>query len=86
MDYNFRINFFVLHINTFFETTRIRKCNLDRLYVIRDIDLSSIDWCNFIVECLIKTKNVDNLTKESSFFYGPTTYLSNISYGTLTSF
>ncbi|CAH1452296.1 unnamed protein product [Lactuca virosa] len=52
------------------------KCNMNPLYVIRrDTDLSSIYWCNFIVDCLIRTKKVYNPDKESSFFYGPATYL-----------
>ncbi|CAH1447243.1 unnamed protein product [Lactuca virosa] len=52
------------------------KCNLNPLYLIRrDTDLSSIDWCDFIVDCLVRTEKVYNPEKESSFFYGPATYL-----------
>ncbi|CAI9269158.1 unnamed protein product [Lactuca saligna] len=52
------------------------KCNLNPLYLIkRDTDLSSIDWCNLIVDCLVRTKKVYNLEKKSSFFYGPAAYL-----------
>ncbi|CAI9282756.1 unnamed protein product [Lactuca saligna] len=52
------------------------KCNLNPLYLIgRDIDLSSINLCDFIVDCLVRTKKVYNPEKESSFFYGPTAYL-----------
>ncbi|CAI9282508.1 unnamed protein product [Lactuca saligna] len=75
-DDNFRINFLVLFINTFYESTSMGKCNLNQLYLIRrDTDLSSIDWCNFIVNCLVMTKKVYNPEKKPSFFYGPTTYL-----------
>ncbi|CAH1421235.1 unnamed protein product [Lactuca virosa] len=52
------------------------KCNLNPLYLIRrDTDLSSIDWCDYIVDCLVRTKKVYNPEKESSFFYGPAAYL-----------
>ena len=75
-DDNFRINFLVLFINTFCESTSMGKCNLNPLYLIRrDTDLSSIDWCDYIVDCLVRTKKVYNPEKESSFFYGPAAYL-----------
>ncbi|CAI9277666.1 unnamed protein product [Lactuca saligna] len=75
-DDNFRINFLVLFINIFYESTSMGKCNLNPLYLIRrNIDLSSIDWCDFIVDCLVRMKQVYNPEKESSFFYrSPTPY------------
>ncbi|CAH1444698.1 unnamed protein product [Lactuca virosa] len=58
------------------------KCNLNPLYLIRrDTDLSSIDWCDYIVDCLVRTKKVYNPEKESSFFYGPATYLMGGGFG-----
>ncbi|CAH1427488.1 unnamed protein product [Lactuca virosa] len=52
------------------------KCNLNPLYLIRrDTDLSSIDRCDFIVDCLVRTKKVYNPEKETSFFYGLAAYL-----------
>ncbi|CAI9261377.1 unnamed protein product [Lactuca saligna] len=76
VDDNFIINFLVLFINTFCESTSICKCYLNPLYLIRIYDdLSSIDWCDYIVDCFVSTKKVYNPEKESSFFYGPTTYL-----------
>nr|KAJ0214366.1 hypothetical protein LSAT_V11C400171430 [Lactuca sativa] len=75
-DDNFRINFLVLFINTFCESTSMGKCNLNPVYLIRrDTNLSSIDWCDYIVDCLVRTKKVYNPEKESSFFYGPAAYL-----------
>nr|KAJ0196196.1 hypothetical protein LSAT_V11C700343200 [Lactuca sativa] len=75
-DDNFRINFLVLFINTLCESTSMGKCNLNPLYLIRrDTYLSSIDWCDYIVDYLVRTKKVYNPEKESSFFYGPATYL-----------
>nr|KAJ0188280.1 hypothetical protein LSAT_V11C900488800 [Lactuca sativa] len=72
-DDNIRINFLVLFINTFCESTSMGKCNLNPLYVIRrDTNLSSIDWSDYIVDCLVKTNKAE---KESSFFYGPAAYL-----------
>ncbi|CAH1412652.1 unnamed protein product [Lactuca virosa] len=75
-DDNFKIIFLDLFINTFCESTSMGKCNLNPLYLIRrDTDLSSIDWCDYIVDCLVRTKKVYNPVKESSFFYGPAAYL-----------
>ncbi|CAH1417711.1 unnamed protein product [Lactuca virosa] len=52
-DDNFRIIFLVIFINTFCESTSMGKCNLNPLYLIRrDTDLSSIDWYDYIVDCL----------------------------------
>nr|KAJ0204594.1 hypothetical protein LSAT_V11C500263610 [Lactuca sativa] len=70
-DDNFRINFLVLFINTLCESTSMGKCNLNPL----DTDLSNINWYDYIVDCLVRTKKVNNPEKESSLFYGPTTYL-----------
>ncbi|CAI9262349.1 unnamed protein product [Lactuca saligna] len=50
-------------------------------YSRRDIDLSSIDSCDFIVDCLVRTKKVYNPEKESSFVYGPAAYLMEESGG-----
>nr|KAJ0189683.1 hypothetical protein LSAT_V11C800442460 [Lactuca sativa] len=72
-DYNFRIEFLVLFINTLCESTSMGKCNMNPLNVIRrSTNFSFIDWCNFIVDL---TKKVYNPEKESSFFYGPKTYI-----------
>ncbi|CAH1440368.1 unnamed protein product [Lactuca virosa] len=58
-DDNFRISFLVLFINTFCESSSVKKCNLSPLFLIRrDTDLSSIDWCNLIVDFLVMTKKV----------------------------
>ncbi|CAI9259834.1 unnamed protein product [Lactuca saligna] len=60
----------------------MEKCNLNSLYLIRrDTDLSSIDWCDFIVDWLIRMKKVCNPEKESSFFYGPAAYIMEESGG-----
>ncbi|CAH1414375.1 unnamed protein product [Lactuca virosa] len=49
---------------------------LNPLYLIRrDTNLSSIDWCDYIVDCLVRTKKVYNPEKKSFFFYGPAAYL-----------
>ncbi|KAL4562268.1 hypothetical protein LXL04_034467 [Taraxacum kok-saghyz] len=67
-DLNFRINFLVMFINTFCESTSMDKCNLNALHHIKkDTDISSINWCEYVVECLVKTKRAYNPDKESSF-------------------
>ena len=75
-DYNFRINFLVLFINTFCESTSMGKCNLGPLnHIKRDTDISKIDWCNYIVNCVIRTKKAYNPANTNSYFYGPVAYL-----------
>ncbi|CAH1413383.1 unnamed protein product [Lactuca virosa] len=75
-DDNFRINFLVLFINTFCESTSMGKYNLNPSYLIRrDTDLSSIDWCDYIVDCLllyVDTFKFDHLQvtrKRPTIFY-----------------
>ncbi|KAL4557187.1 hypothetical protein LXL04_035359 [Taraxacum kok-saghyz] len=76
-DFNFRINFLVLFINTFCESTSMGKCNLNALYHInKETDISSINWCQYVVDCLKRTKRAYKPDKESSFFYGPAAYLA----------
>lgn len=76
-DLNFRINFLVMFINTFCESTSMGKCNLNALqHIKKDTDISSIDWCQYVVDCLIKTKKAYKPEKESSFFFGPAAYLA----------
>jgi len=76
-DLNFRINFLVLFINTFCESTSMGKCNLNAIqHIKKDTDISSIDWCQYVVDCLIKTKKAYKPEKESSFFFGPAAYLA----------
>ncbi|KAL4579723.1 hypothetical protein LXL04_015886 [Taraxacum kok-saghyz] len=65
-DFNFRINFLVIFINTFCESTSMGKCNLNALYHIKkDTDISSINWCQYIVDCLVRTKGAYKPDKES---------------------
>ncbi|CAI9278032.1 unnamed protein product [Lactuca saligna] len=73
---NFRINFLVLFINTLCESISMGKCNLNPLYLIRrDIYLSSIDRCDYIVDYLllyVETFKFDHLQvtrKRPTIFY-----------------
>ncbi|KAL4573844.1 hypothetical protein LXL04_020664 [Taraxacum kok-saghyz] len=76
-DLNFRINFLVMFINMFCESISMGKCNLNALqHIKKDTDISSINWCEYVVDCLIKTKKAYNPEKESSFFFGPAAYLA----------
>ncbi|KAL4561838.1 hypothetical protein LXL04_034019 [Taraxacum kok-saghyz] len=76
-DLNFRINFLVMFINMFCESMSMGKCNLNALqHIKKDTDISSIDWCQYVVDCLIKTKKAYIPEKESSFFFGPASYLA----------
>lgn len=75
-DFNFILNFIVLFINTFCESTAMGRCNVSPLHRIqKDTDVSEIDWCNYIVDCLIRTKIAYTPFKDTCYFFGPTAYL-----------
>nr|KAJ0204610.1 hypothetical protein LSAT_V11C500274460 [Lactuca sativa] len=46
-DFNFKLNFLVLFVNTFCKSTSVGRCNLFPLsYISRKTDISNIDWCS----------------------------------------
>ncbi|KAL4579419.1 hypothetical protein LXL04_015565 [Taraxacum kok-saghyz] len=52
-------------------------CNSDALsHIKKDTNISSINWCEYVVECLVKTKRAYNPDKESSFFFSHAAYLA----------
>ncbi|KAL4589589.1 hypothetical protein LXL04_002497 [Taraxacum kok-saghyz] len=53
------------------------SANLNALYHIKkETDISSINWCQYVVDCLKRTKRAYKPDKESSFFYGLAAYLA----------
>ncbi|CAI9260749.1 unnamed protein product [Lactuca saligna] len=53
-DFNFKLNFLVLFVNTFCESTSMGRCNLFPLsYISRKTDISNIDWCSYVLDCLL---------------------------------
>nr|KAJ0216445.1 hypothetical protein LSAT_V11C300134480 [Lactuca sativa] len=75
-DFNFKFNFLVLFVNTFCESTSLGRCNLFPLsYISRRTDISNIDWCNYVLDCLVRTKNSYIPYSYTSFFVGPSAFL-----------
>nr|KAJ0184592.1 hypothetical protein LSAT_V11C900464320 [Lactuca sativa] len=78
-DFNFKLNFLVLFVNTFCESTSMGRCNLFPLsYISRKIDISNIDWCNYVLDCLVRTKNSYIPYSDNSFFVGPSAFLRRL--------
>ncbi|CAI9280912.1 unnamed protein product [Lactuca saligna] len=75
-DFNFKLNFLVLFVNTFCESTSMGRCNLFPLsYISRKTDISNIDWCSYVLDCLVRTKNSYIPYSNNSFFVGPSAFL-----------
>ncbi|CAI9300606.1 unnamed protein product [Lactuca saligna] len=75
-DFNFKLNFLVLFVNTFCESTSMGRCNLFPLsYISRKTGISNIDWCSYVLDCLVRTKNSYIPYSDNSFFVGPSAFL-----------
>ncbi|KVI05038.1 hypothetical protein Ccrd_016632 [Cynara cardunculus var. scolymus] len=76
-DFNFRINFITLFVNTMADCNRMGCCNLGFLsHIHDDAILDKIDWCKFIFDC-VKTSKVGWKRDSSlSFYAGPLTFLT----------
>nr|KAJ0214177.1 hypothetical protein LSAT_V11C400224810 [Lactuca sativa] len=75
-EFNFKLNILVLFVNTFCESTSMGRCNLFPLsYISRRTDINNIDWCNYVFDCLVRTKNSYIPYSDISFFVGPSAFL-----------
>ncbi|CAI9281813.1 unnamed protein product [Lactuca saligna] len=75
-DFNFKLNFLILFVNTFCESISMGRCSLFPLsYISRKTDISNIDWCSYVLDCLVRTKNSYIPYSDTSFFVGPSTFL-----------
>lgn len=76
-DWDFKMNFLVLMANIFGESMANGNCNLHvLLHIGRGIDISQIDWCGYIIECLSSTKKSWNRDNPQSKYCGPLTFLT----------
>ncbi|CAI9298159.1 unnamed protein product [Lactuca saligna] len=74
--FSFKLNFLVLFVNTFCESTSMGRCNLFPLsYISRKTDISNIDWCNYVLDCVVRTKNSYITYSNNNFFVGPSAFL-----------
>ena len=53
----FKVNFLVLFFSTIGELNKSNTLNLKFLHLLNnEADIMKLDWCTYIIECLIKTK------------------------------
>ncbi|CAH1427166.1 unnamed protein product [Lactuca virosa] len=44
-------------------------------YISRKTYISNIDWCNYVLDCLVRTKNSYIPYLDTSYFFGPSAFL-----------
>nr|KAJ0209832.1 hypothetical protein LSAT_V11C400163580 [Lactuca sativa] len=68
----FKVNIFVLLCNTLGQSMSMGTCDLSMLSkVTKDLDLSDIDWCGYVFDCLKETKSAWNPNSKKGFYVGP---------------
>ncbi|CAI9260113.1 unnamed protein product [Lactuca saligna] len=71
-DLLFKVNIFVLLCNTLGQSMSLGTCDLSMLSkVTKDLDLSDIDWCGYVFDCLKETKSAWNPNSKKGFYVGP---------------
>ncbi|CAH1422664.1 unnamed protein product [Lactuca virosa] len=71
-DLLFKVNIFVLLCNTLGQSMSMGTCDLSMLSkVTKDLDLSDIDWCGYVFDCLKETKSAWNPNSKKGFYVGP---------------
>ncbi|CAH1442060.1 unnamed protein product [Lactuca virosa] len=75
-DMNFKMNFIALLINSLIESSSSGKANTNPLnYIISKTKIENIDWCSYLIDCLVKNKQSFNPSNPTSNFNGPSAYL-----------
>jgi len=75
-DMNFKMNFLTLFVNTFCESTPMGRCITTPLdHISTNTDIANIDWCSYLLDCLVRTKQSYVPYKDNNYFVGPTAYL-----------
>ncbi|CAH1448960.1 unnamed protein product [Lactuca virosa] len=75
-DMNFKMNFIALLINSLIESTSSGKANTHPLnYITKKKKINKIDWCSYLIECLVKTKQSFDPSSATNNFNGPSAYL-----------
>ncbi|GKE71207.1 hypothetical protein Tco_1529279, partial [Tanacetum coccineum] len=76
-DFMFRMNFITLigsTMGTLYNGGRVSTKLLKR--ITEDVDISDIDWCGYILDCLqTSKKNWKDVKTRNNFYYGPLTFL-----------
>nr|KAJ0223109.1 hypothetical protein LSAT_V11C200084180 [Lactuca sativa] len=75
-DMNFQMNFIALLINSLIESSSCGKANTYPLnYVMKNTNIRNIDWCSYLLNCLVKTKRSVDSSNPTSNFVGPSAFL-----------
>ena len=75
-DMNFPVNFIALLINSLIESSSCGKANTYPLnYVMKNTNIRNIDWCSYLLNCLVKTKRSVDSSNPTSNFVGPSAFL-----------
>ncbi|KAD5317678.1 hypothetical protein E3N88_17624 [Mikania micrantha] len=73
---NFKLDFLMLFLSTIVECHAHGKCKLDVLnYLADDTDISNVNWCSYIIDCIEKCKS-GWLPNTKSPFKGPVALLT----------
>nr|KAJ0215847.1 hypothetical protein LSAT_V11C300102820 [Lactuca sativa] len=66
---NFQMNFISLLINSLIESSSAKKANIYPInYITKITNISNIDWCSYLFDCLVKTKQSFYLDHVIIFF------------------
>ena len=73
----FKLNFLTLFINTFCETELMgsRKTDFFEKLVFAKDQIEKINWCKYLVECLVRTKGKWKANDKTCNYVGPETLL-----------
>ncbi|CAI9297817.1 unnamed protein product [Lactuca saligna] len=72
----FKVNIFFLLCNTLGQSMSMGTCDLSMLSkVTKDLDLSDIDWCGYVFDCLKDTNSAWNPNNKKRFYIGPIIFL-----------
>ncbi|CAI9303599.1 unnamed protein product [Lactuca saligna] len=68
----FKVNIFVLLCNTLGQSMSMGTCDMYMLSkVTKDLDLSDINWCGYVFDCLKETKSAWTPNNKKGFYVGP---------------
>ncbi|CAI9262325.1 unnamed protein product [Lactuca saligna] len=72
----FKVNIFVMLCNTLGQSMSMGTCDLSMLSkVTKDLDLSDIDWCGYVFDCLKDTNSAWNPNNKKGFYIEPIIFL-----------
>ncbi|KAJ9541227.1 hypothetical protein OSB04_027733 [Centaurea solstitialis] len=75
-DWNFRLNFIILFINSMAESSKMGLVNSTILsHLPSELDFKMINWCKYICDCARDAKNAWSSKVNMCFYTGPITFL-----------